>query len=189
MTIEEIRNRSKQYASGKEGTISDIPPSEITVEWLASTLHTRTAVYVKRLKLQQIGQNYTKYINSTHWKTFRKAYIKQRGIACVVVNCDRIGKILHHRTYANLGYESFNDVFLVCVHHHDTIHNLIRRRYYNRQQSSKSHNHQSPPKQLYRENKIDINPNNLPWGGLFDRNFDTEKIVSSPSKDTWNISA
>ena len=155
MNIDRIRKRSLRYAYGQEGTYSDTPLAKITVEWLASSLHTRVAKQVKRLRLKRLGVRYSDYIGMLHWKEFRKSYISQRGHGCEVHTCKGIGTILHHRTYASLGYESFTEVFLVCKHHHDAIHDLVRRRSGIR------------TRQPRKERWTELPSIHQPWGGLF----------------------
>ena len=168
MHIDKIRELSLQYAKGTEGS-TPTQPKHITCEWLAGNLHTLLAKRCKRLRLKRIGLKYAQYIMSPHWTSLRQSYIKQRGDACSVASCWNRGCILHHRTYASLGFESFAEVFLVCVHCHNKIHRLVRRwsgyKVSKRVPVVRSDYHPYEP--LYKsKNKLQ-----QPWGGLFARDF------------------
>lgn len=78
-------------------------------------------------RLKQIGfKNYADYLKSEWWGEFRKSYRKRfRGITCRV--CDDKQYVLHHKSYENLGRETFKDVVPLCGPHHLAVHDWLKR--------------------------------------------------------------
>lgn len=71
-------------------------------------------------------KGYEKYLQSRHWKNFRKAYEKSdRPQQCRI--CGNGKFTLHHITYKNLFKESFDDVMPLCFYHHSEIHEIHNR--------------------------------------------------------------
>ena len=102
-------------------------PEHMTLIWLARRISQPTEMQAKKYHLYRLGMRYWQYTKAPHWVNFRKQYIKTHGTQCELSKCSNLGKILHHRTYYNLGHETFEDVALVCVNCHNKIHDLARR--------------------------------------------------------------
>lgn len=187
MHIDEIRRLSAQYAAGN-------PPKQrapkairtkyrkkrrfkIDTHALAVYLAKSSTVAIRNRKLDEMGLRYREYIQTPHWKTFRENYIlnllafrakrtEDRPDKCEISFCKNTGTTLHHRSYDNLGNETFDDVFLVCQECHERIHKEVKRI-----QRSRSGNHISTsfPKQDELPVYENIPKEHLPWGGLFAR--------------------
>jgi hypothetical protein len=73
-------------------------------------------------KLSKLGYtNYWEYLNSSHWKAFKKAYYTKFPKRCM--KCKSITKLnLHHKTYIRLGKENFTDVKCLCENCHEKTH-------------------------------------------------------------------
>jgi hypothetical protein len=71
----------------------------------------------------EIGfENYPDYLKSKHWKEFKqRAWKNSKHKACNICG-KRYNLVLHHRSYANLGKESLNDVVLLCKDCHKDVH-------------------------------------------------------------------
>ena len=75
----------------------------------------------KRLKLLGYS-SYYEYLKSDHWKNFKKYYYKYNPKICA--SCGSQEKLnLHHRTYKNLGRETFKDIICFCESCHNKKHN------------------------------------------------------------------
>jgi len=72
--------------------------------------------------------NYSEYLQSEHWQSFRKSVLEHYGYTCQV--CNNKGKTVHHRTYKNIGREKINDVVTLCKHCHKTIHKLLNKKFF-----------------------------------------------------------
>ena len=72
-----------------------------------------------RGKLRELGMTYREYLQSDHWKAFRKRYYQRYGYKCTI--CGSTENInLHHKTYNRLGKEWLMDVISLCeIHHHE----------------------------------------------------------------------
>lgn len=57
---------------------------------------------------------YEEYLKSRHWKTVRKGALSRAGHRCQVCNVDELPLEVHHRTYARLGQELPDDLFVLC---------------------------------------------------------------------------
>lgn len=64
---------------------------------------------------------YKDYLQSIHWQHFRKEAIKFFRGECQLCNSNNNLNV-HHRTYDNLGRETFNDVILLCGNCHNKFH-------------------------------------------------------------------
>lgn len=63
---------------------------------------------------------YEDYLNTRHWKFFRKSYISHFGGICEI--CGGTGEELHHLHYDSLGHEQFDDVIFLCKDCHQKEH-------------------------------------------------------------------
>lgn len=80
--------------------------------------------FSERLRALGFG-TYAEYLASEHWSDFRKRYkVAGRRMTCLVCGAKPIQ--LHHRTYARLGRERFEDVIPVCRPHHEAIHEWLK---------------------------------------------------------------
>lgn len=68
------------------------------------------------------GMPYKEYLKTAHWQHFRQEALKFYRYACQL--CDGKDRQLdvHHRTYENIGCETFNDVTVVCDDCHKIHH-------------------------------------------------------------------
>ena len=81
--------------------------------------------FIKFLKFILVGgktkTNYQAYLQSEHWKSFRKEQLKTRGYRCQ--QCGRKYNLrVHHKIYERLGHELPEDVLVVCNKCHAKIH-------------------------------------------------------------------
>jgi hypothetical protein len=68
------------------------------------------------------SMEYKEYIHTEHWQHFRKEAIKHFNCTCQLCDARDDTLDVHHKTYANRGRETFNDVILLCRHCHDLYH-------------------------------------------------------------------
>lgn len=75
-------------------------------------------------KCRDLGyNNYQEYLNSIPWKVFSKT-IKDNRKKCF--SCKgRLGLVVHHINYNNLGNEFEEDVVVLCKSCHYIVHQLI----------------------------------------------------------------
>lgn len=69
---------------------------------------------------------YSEYLKTPEWQMVRKQQLKRSGFRCQV--CNRNNRILnvHHRTYDNLGEESYKDLIVLCNECHKLFHESER---------------------------------------------------------------
>lgn len=79
-----------------------------------NNLYQQTLDYFKSLP-------YKEYLKTEHWQHFRKEAVKYFQGKCQLCNSEE-SLNLHHRTYENLGRETFNDVILLCKDCHGKFH-------------------------------------------------------------------
>lgn len=86
--------------------------------------------------LQEIAElksmNYEKYLQTSHWKKIRAAIFLINKAICQANDCNVVGESwyggsesgldVHHLSYENRGNERFDDLALLCRHHHKLIH-------------------------------------------------------------------
>jgi hypothetical protein len=76
----------------------------------------------------EIVRSYKAYLNSKHWRLFRKNFKKS---SCFTGRCCICGKIrglhLHHITYIRIGMERFSDVRELCKGCHRNVHRAMRK--------------------------------------------------------------
>ena len=65
--------------------------------------------------------DYKEYIQTEHWKHFRKEVIEYFNGVCQMCGANDVPVEVHHKTYANRGRETFNDVTLLCRHCHEVM--------------------------------------------------------------------
>jgi len=73
----------------------------------------------------KFSKEYRQYLESFDWKIKRKSAIERAGHRCQVCGMyPRQGQYLevHHKTYTNLGRESFDDLLVVCPDCHNDKH-------------------------------------------------------------------
>lgn len=77
-------------------------------------------------RLAELGfEKYADYLQSDHWRNFRRAYKKQtKKKLCVICQSSKIE--FHHITYIRLGREEFGDVVLLCDGHHEAVHKWLK---------------------------------------------------------------
>lgn len=77
-------------------------------------------------RLQTLGfQTYDEYLQSEHWKSFKKKY-RSSGLPLRCKVCG-LGPIqLHHVTYERLGKENVTDVRALCRFHHTEVHRILK---------------------------------------------------------------
>jgi hypothetical protein len=66
-------------------------------------------------------KTYYHYLNSAHWKNFRKEY-RNSDNPQKCVECGSSNFTLHHKSYENLGKETFDDVIPLCRFCHNKTH-------------------------------------------------------------------
>jgi hypothetical protein len=71
--------------------------------------------------------NYNDYLNTEHWKHFRKETLKFYNNRCVICSSEKNLNV-HHKNYSNRGRETFNDVIVVCNKCHKEIHQMLDKR-------------------------------------------------------------
>ncbi len=71
-------------------------------------------------------QTYKEYLQSDHWRTFRKQYFLERNSKGCEFCKANVPLDLHHRTYARVGREKSSDVIPLCRSCHDEVHDLQR---------------------------------------------------------------
>ena len=84
----------------------------------------------------QRREQYGGYMDSVAWFRRRERWVREFTAAndgqepvCIVCGCKwtlRHGD-LHHRTYARLGGEAWQDLIPMCREHHDALHALMER--------------------------------------------------------------
>jgi 5-methylcytosine-specific restriction endonuclease McrA len=68
---------------------------------------------------------YTQYLKSSDWKIRRHAALMHADYKCQI--CNETEQLhVHHRTYANFGNESLNDLTVLCSRCHNIFHNSLR---------------------------------------------------------------
>jgi len=71
------------------------------------------------------GAEYTKYLQSRHWQSFRLKAILHYGKKCMMCGIKEVPYFhVHHLTYVNLGHEKFKDVVVLCEECHNEIHRV-----------------------------------------------------------------
>jgi len=179
--INKIREISLEYSRGEhipaERPSAQLPsrlPHEnrTTIDFLGTELANSGTNY-KRLRLKLLGMTYHEYIQSTHWRKFRKRYIKGlKSNQCEVYNCRNRAVLLHHRTYTRLGEEHRDDVFFICNSCHDQVHEYIRRKRRHNKKQQNRHDALGEPEKFTRLPRSGHRQKMyLPWGGLFDCRF------------------
>lgn len=75
--------------------------------------------------MQMRGMSYKEYLKTAHWQHFRQEALKFYRYTCQL--CDGKNRQLdvHHRTYDNLGCETFNDVIVLCDDCHGKHHGHV----------------------------------------------------------------
>lgn len=69
--------------------------------------------------------SYAEYLNSTHWREFKKRYASS-GLPRSCAVCSGGPYQLHHCNYDRLGHEAFADVVPLCDAHHDKVHEWLK---------------------------------------------------------------
>lgn len=111
-----------------------------------------TTAFVQQMILdgkQKTELSYAEYLRSDMWKTKREIYyrlyaaddniyehepkrVSKRVFChdCLMENkgttYERNKVHLHHLTYARIGMEDFDDLILLCEHHHKLRHNMVK---------------------------------------------------------------
>ena len=61
------------------------------------------------------SMKYDDYLNTEHWKHFINECMKWSGYKCQLCNKDHVMLNVHHKSYDNIGRETFNDVIVLCA--------------------------------------------------------------------------
>lgn len=77
-------------------------------------------VIIRKVK-ERPPVNYYEYIESSVWKLRREAMIRLAGGRCQVCNAAKLLDT-HHRSYAHLGYETSEDLIVLCRGCHQLFH-------------------------------------------------------------------
>ena len=79
----------------------------------------------------RLNSRYERYLVSPHWIEFRKEFKAKRRAEgtwrCFIPECGSKNLDLHHCSYARLGREQESDIVLLCRHHHQAVHFLVKR--------------------------------------------------------------
>lgn len=79
---------------------------------------------MKQIKCKDTGEKfraYKDYLESKHWKEFRKNFPKERKC----ISCgSTVNLHLHHHTYAHIGNEQVNELDWLCETCHRLIHEM-----------------------------------------------------------------
>lgn len=70
----------------------------------------------------EIVHTYSSYLLTNHWKTFRAKIFIAREKTCEICKKKLRQYQVHHKTYVRIGFESDEDVMLLCVHCHRQLH-------------------------------------------------------------------
>lgn len=78
-----------------------------------------------------VSKFYKGYLNTEHWKTFRKYALKKHGEICKDCGATDVRFDIHHLTYENLWEEQLEDVVVLChpchiVRHPDKFTNICK---------------------------------------------------------------
>jgi len=77
-----------------------------------------------KFSLPQFKGTYLEYLQSPHWKRFRKMALADRHYACE--RCKAQGGLeIHHKHYDHLGHESLRDVLVLCRACHEDEHGIV----------------------------------------------------------------
>ena len=77
---------------------------------------------IKLIRLGRIVPRYKDYLFSEDWEIRKNKLMEELGSKCSKCSVDR--KLnLHHKHYKNLGFETKNDVVLLCKDCHSEVHN------------------------------------------------------------------
>ena len=75
---------------------------------------------------------YALYLNSIHWKQFRRWIMRERGGSCEDCGISNVWAVhsyksplqVHHVSYVNVGHEKPEDVRVLCKFCHDGEHSI-----------------------------------------------------------------
>jgi hypothetical protein len=95
--------------------------SEHMIEFADTTL----LVSIKYMK----GMQYSDYLKTQHWQHFRSEAIKFFRNICQTCGKHDCQIDIHHRSYDNIGCETFNDVIALCNDCHKKFHNKQKNEY------------------------------------------------------------
>lgn len=85
------------------------------------TIETMNELYeIALLRLQSLP--YKLYLQTEHWKHFRAEALKHEQYKCQLCNSKDKELNVHHRSYENIGRETFNDVIVLCKDCHEKFH-------------------------------------------------------------------
>jgi 5-methylcytosine-specific restriction endonuclease McrA len=74
---------------------------------------------------QMRGMPYKEYLRTRHWQHFKQEALKFYQYKCQLCSAKDTQLDVHHRTYENLGCETFNDVIVLCNDCHGKQHGII----------------------------------------------------------------
>jgi hypothetical protein len=108
-------------------SIELVPEKELDRIWFNNLINN---------SLQEIAElrslNYERYLQTSHWKKIRAAMFLINKATCQANDCYVVGESwyggteseleVHHLSYENRGNERFDDLALLCQHHHKLIH-------------------------------------------------------------------
>lgn len=78
-------------------------------------------IFIGRRKIKTNNENYQTYLQSDHWKNFRKTQLIANNYQCQ--RCGSKDNLqVHHKTYKRRGHELSEDVIVVCNKCHEKLH-------------------------------------------------------------------
>lgn len=80
-----------------------------------------------RCRTGEVFDEYSKYLQSRHWKDVKRRYYNRYGYFCKRCNHKRDLQ-LHHRHYRNIGNEQLGDLESLCRRCHRIEHGLMNKR-------------------------------------------------------------
>lgn len=96
--------------------------------WFNKTVINNSTQVVEELRILP----YEKYLQTPHWKKIRSAILLISKAVCRAEACSIVGESwyggaeseldVHHLTYSNRGNERYDDLALLCRHHHELVH-------------------------------------------------------------------
>lgn len=73
---------------------------------------------------QMRGMPYKEYLTTAHWQHFRGEALKFAQYKCQLCSDKELLEV-HHRSYENIGCETFNDVIVLCDKCHGIHHRKL----------------------------------------------------------------
>jgi len=71
---------------------------------------------------QMRSMPYKLYLQTKHWQHFRVEALRFAQYKCEHCGCENEELNVHHKSYINVGCETFNDVIVLCKECHRIFH-------------------------------------------------------------------